>query len=107
MNPNDDCRRESTFIYFLTVRGAKDDRDAWGKSDFDVLKAHANRLRIDAQRGAVLFAGRTDLPLRESTGIVVYCADSFAAAQDYANSDPAVLAGLMNARVAEFNPFIS
>ncbi len=47
--------------------------------------------------GQVILAGRTTEPLDETFGIVIFEADSAAAASEFMQSDPAVVAGLMTA----------
>ena len=53
--------------------------------------------RRRCEDGQVIFAGKTTEPLDTTFGLVVFEAESEAAARQFMESDPAVVAGVMSA----------
>ena len=90
------------FIYVLRLVARLYDEQAWSKEDQAAVEQHFNRLKEAANRGQVIFAGRTAESLDKTFGIVVFEAKDQPAASEFMNGDPAVVAGLMT---AELHPF--
>lgn len=85
------------YVYVLRVAPALHDQDRWTQADNDAVSRHFTRLADAAKTGQVIFAGRTTEPLDMTFGLVVFEAASEAAARQFMESDPAVVAGVMSA----------
>ena len=85
------------YIYVLRVAPALHDQARWTQADNDAVSRHFTRLADAAKAGQVIFAGRTTEPLDTTFGLVVFEAESEAAARQFMESDPAVVAGVMSA----------
>lgn len=73
------------------------DEKAWTKEDYAAVGAHFNRLKAAVTAGQVLLAGRTEEPLDQTIGLVIFRATDEAAAREFMNGDPCVTAGVMTA----------
>jgi uncharacterized protein len=73
------------------------DEKAWTKEDNAAVGAHFNRLKAAVAEGKVLLAGRTTEPLDRTMGLVIFSAPDEAAAREFMNADPCVVAGVMTA----------
>jgi len=85
------------YLYVLRVAPALHDQARWTQADNDAVSRHFARLADAAKTGQVIFAGKTTEPLDTTFGLVVFEAGSEAAARQFMESDPAVVAGVMTA----------
>ncbi|MGB7903286.1 MAG: YciI family protein [Steroidobacteraceae bacterium] len=85
------------YVYVLRVAPALHDQAKWTQADNDAVSQHFARLAAAAKAGQVIFAGRTTEPLDTTFGLVVFEAEGEAAARQFMESDPAVVAGVMTA----------
>ena len=85
------------YVYILKVSPQFQEEVAWTDTENDVVARHFERLAEAVKSGKVIIAGRTTEPLDETFGIVIFEAESAAAASEFMQSDPAVVAGLMTA----------
>ena len=85
------------YVYILKVSPQFQEEVAWTDTENDVVARHFARLAEAVKSGKVIIAGRTTEPLDETFGIVIFEAESAAAASEFMQSDPAVIAGLMTA----------
>jgi uncharacterized protein len=90
------------YLYVLRLAPRLHDPKAWTDADNATVNAHFLRLQEAVKARKVLFAGRTDEPFAETFGIVVFEADSDAAAQAFMQADPTVAAGVMTATLHPF-----
>ena len=85
------------YVYVLAVAPRYQEEASWKDAENAVLTHHFERLVQAAKSGQVILAGRTMESLDKTFGLVIFEADSEAAAREFMQSDPAVVAGLMNA----------
>ena len=85
------------YVYVLRVAPQFQEEVAWTDTENAVVARHFARLSEAAKSGKLILAGRTTEPLDETFGIVIFEAESAAAASEFMQSDPAVIAGLMTA----------
>ena len=93
-------RRQFLIVLRLVTRLHND--QAWTPEDEAAVGHHFNRLKAATERGEVILAGRTDEPLRDTFGIVVFEAADEASARAFMLADPTVVAGVMT---AELHPY--
>ena len=88
-----------TYIYILRLKPEYRNEENWSDNDIDTLKKHDQRLARLKDRGTIKLAGRTDLPINneENFGVVVFEAEDDVKAELVAQSDPAVMEGIMTA----------
>ena len=85
------------YVYVLQVAPEYQEEMSWTATENAVVAQHFERLANAAKSGQVILAGRTTESLDKTFGLVIFEADSETAARDFMHSDPAVMAGLMNA----------
>ena len=85
------------FVYMLQLAPRFHEEASWTDTENAVATAHFEYLSRAAKTGQVILAGRTMEPLGKTFGLVIFEADSEAAAMDFMRSDPAVKSGLMTA----------
>lgn len=90
------------FVYVLRLVPRLHDRAAWTEADQRSVQDHFQRLQAATEAGQVLLAGRTDEPLSETFGLVIFEAADLAAARDFMAADPTVRDGVMT---AELHPY--
>lgn len=90
------------FIYVLHLVPRLYDDKNWTQEDKAALDRHFNRSKHAIETGELILAGRTREPGNKTFGIAVFEAKDEAAARQFMESDPAVVAGLMT---AELHPF--
>ena len=78
------------------------DEKAWTKEDNAAVGAHFNRLKAAVTAGQVLLAGRTEEPLDQTIGLVIFRATDETAARSFMQGDPGVARGVMT---AELHPY--
>ncbi len=92
-----DAPKAQQYLYVLRVAPALHDQARWTQADNDAVSRHFTRLADGVKAGKVIFAGKTTEPLDTTFGLVVFEAESEAAARQFMESDPAVVAGVMSA----------
>ena len=92
-----DAPKAQQYLYVLRVAPALHDQARWTQADDDAVSRHFTRLADGVKAGKVIFAGKTTEPLDTTFGLVVFEAGSEAAARQFMESDPAVVAGVMSA----------
>ena len=92
-----DAPKAQQYLYVLRVAPALHDQARWTQADNDAVSRHFTRLADGVKAGKVIFAGKTTEPLDTTFGLVVFEAASEAAARQFMESDPAVVAGVMSA----------
>ena len=92
-----DAPKAQQYLYVLRVAPALHDQARWTQADDDAVSRHFTRLADGVKAGKVIFAGKTTEPLDTTFGLVVFEAASEAAARQFMESDPAVVAGVMSA----------
>lgn len=85
------------YVYVLQVATPFQSESAWTDAENAVISRHFERLAQAAESGQLILAGRTLEPLSATFGLVIFEAESEAAARTFMQSDPAVEAGLMTA----------
>jgi len=85
------------FVYMLQLAPRFHEEASWTDTENAVATAHLQYLARAAKSGQVILAGRTMESLDKTFGLVIFGADSEAAAIEFMQSDPAVKAGLMTA----------
>jgi uncharacterized protein YciI len=90
------------FIYVLHLVPRLYDDKNWTQEDKAALDRHFNRFKLAIKTGELILAGRTREPGDKTFGIAIFEAKAEAAARQFMESDPAVVAGLMT---AELHPF--
>lgn len=83
------------FIYVLHLVPKFLDLKNWSDADNKAVGEHFARLQKMQKEGSLILAGKTDNWDETMFGIVVYEADSFDKAKEIADTDPAVVAGVM------------
>jgi len=88
-----------TYIYILRLKPEYRNDESWSEQDTETLKTHDKRIERLKGRGTIKLAGRTDLPIsnKENFGAVIFEADDDVKAELVAQSDPAVMEGIMTA----------
>jgi uncharacterized protein YciI len=75
----------------------------WTPEDHQAVADHFVRLEAAVQAGTVVLAGRTEEPLADTFGLVVFEAVDEEAAQRFMNDDPTVARGVMTARLHAYS----
>lgn len=92
-----EAQARKQFVYLLQLAPRFHEEASWTDTENAVATAHFEYLAGAAKSGQVILAGRTMEPLDETFGLVIFEAESEAAAIEFMRSDPAVKAGLMTA----------
>ncbi|MES1168275.1 MAG: YciI family protein, partial [Oleiharenicola lentus] len=90
------------FIYILRLVERLHDDKAWTKADEETIGVHFRHLKAATERGQAIAVGRTTETGAKTFGLVIFEADNADAARAFAESDPAVLGGIMNVEVRPF-----
>jgi uncharacterized protein YciI len=85
------------FLYVLRLVPRLHDDAAWTEADKDAVAQHFRRLQQATAEGRVILAGRTTEPGDQTFGLVIFEAVDEAAARQFMESDPSVVAGVMTA----------
>ncbi len=91
------------FMYVLRLTPRYHQESAWQEADNAAVSRHFDRLAKGVEAGQVILAGRTDEPPDQTFGIVIFEAESEAAARRYMETDPAVEAGVMSATLHPYS----
>jgi uncharacterized protein YciI len=90
------------FVYVLRLVERLHDDKARTKADEETIGRHFQHLRAATERGQAIAVGRTKEPNNKTFGLVIFEADSPEAARSFADSDPAVVGGVMTVEVHPF-----
>jgi uncharacterized protein YciI len=85
------------YVYVLKVAPRLHDEAKWTDKEKAATSQHYERLKQATAKGQVILAGRTTESLDKTFGLVVFEAESEAAARAFMDADPAVVAGVMSA----------
>ena len=91
------------YVYILRLAPQFQTEAAWTETENEVVARHFAWLTEAVKSGQVILVGRTTESLDKTFGIVIFEADSAAAAGEFMQSDPAVVAGLMTATVHPYS----
>lgn len=91
------------FIYLLRLIERLHDDKAWTKADEETVGRHFHHLQAATERGQAIAVGRTTEPGDKTFGLVIFEADNAEAARTFAESDPAVVGGVMTVEVRPFS----
>lgn len=94
--------QKSRFIYLLRLAERLHTDTGWTKDDEEAIGRHFRHLKAATEAGQAIVVGRTLEPGDKTFGLVIFEADSPEAAQAFAESDPAVVAGIMTVEVRPF-----
>lgn len=94
--------QKSRFIYLLRLAERLHTDDGWTKDDEETIGRHFRHLKAATESGQAIVVGRTLEPGDKTFGLVIFEADNAEAAQAFAESDPAVVAGIMSVEVRPF-----
>ncbi|KAF0141607.1 MAG: hypothetical protein HYZ10_01360 [Ignavibacteriales bacterium] len=86
------------FIYVLHLVPKFLDLKNWSDADNKAIDEHFARLQKMHKDGSLILAGKTENWDETMFGIVVYEADSMEKAKEIAETDPAVVAGVMTVK---------
>lgn len=90
------------FIYLLRLVERLHADTGWTKADEEIIGQHFRRLKAATEAGQAIVVGRTMEAGDKTFGLVIYEADNAEAAQAFAESDPAVVGGIMTVEVRPF-----
>lgn len=85
------------YVYILKVLPHLYDEGKWTSKDKAATGQHFERLKKATAEGKVILAGRSTESLDKTFGLVVFEAESDAAARAFMDADPAIAAGVMTA----------
>ena len=90
--------KKKQFIYVLHLVPKFLDLKNWNDADNKAIDEHFARLQKMHKEGSLILAGKTENWDETMFGIVVYEADSIEKAKEIAETDPAVVAGVMTVK---------
>ena len=91
------------FLYLLKLTPKYFDEKNIDDEAMKTVQIHFKRLQDMLEEGKLIFAGRAEVQNDRTFGIVVFDAKSFEDAEQIANDDPAVKAGIMSVEVFPFS----
>jgi uncharacterized protein YciI len=94
--------QKKQFIYLLRLIERLHNDAAWTKADEETVGRHFRHLKAATESGQVVMAGRTLEAGDRTFGLVIFEADNPDAARAFAESDPAVVGGVMTVEVRPF-----
>jgi uncharacterized protein YciI len=83
------------YLYVLRLVPRLQDPKAWTEHDHAAVTAHFKRLQEATAKGTVILAGRTDEPMDQTFGLVVFEAPDEAHARAFMNTDPTIVEHVM------------
>ena len=92
-----------TYLYVLRLDPRLHVEAAWTDGDRATVTAHFQYLSQATESRKVVLAGRTDEAHDKTFGLVIFEAESEAAARAFMQSDPAVIAGVMSATLHRYS----
>jgi uncharacterized protein len=90
------------FIYLLRLVERLHKDEGWTKADEEIVGRHFRHLKAATEAGQAIVIGRTLEPGDKTFGLVIFEADNAEAAKAFAESDPAVVEGVMTVEVRPF-----
>lgn len=90
------------FIYLLRLVERLHTEAGWTKDDEVIIGRHFQHLKAATEQGQAIVVGRTLEPGDRTFGLVIFEAENAAAAQAFAECDPAVISGIMTVEVRPF-----
>lgn len=90
------------FIYLLRLVERLHNDSAWTKADEETVGRHFRHLKAATEQGQAIVVGRTKEFGDKTFGLVIFEADNADAARTFAESDPAVVSGVMTVEVRPF-----
>lgn len=90
------------FIYLLHLVERLHNDAGWTKADEEGVGRHFRHLKAATESGQVILVGRTLEAGDKTFGLVIFEAEDATAAKAFAESDPAVVAGIMTVEVRPF-----
>jgi uncharacterized protein len=91
------------FIYLLHLVERLHTDSGWTKADEEIIGKHFRHLKAATEKGEAIVVGRTLEPGDKTFGLVIFQADNLDAARTFAESDPAVVGGVMTVEVRPFS----
>lgn len=91
------------FIYLLHLVERLHTDKGWTKADEEIVGKHFRHLKAATEQGQAIVVGRTLEPGDKTFGLVIFEADDITAARSFAESDPAVIGGVMTVEVRPFS----
>jgi len=99
----DSTNEKKQFLYLLKLTPKYYDENNFDDEAMKTIQIHFKRLQDMLEEGKLIFAGRADVENDKTFGIVVFDANTLKEAEQIANDDPAVRAGIMSVEVFPFN----
>jgi len=99
----DSTNVKNQFLYLLKLTPKYYDENNFDDEAMKTIQTHFKRLQDMLEKGKLIFAGRADVENDKTFGIVVFDANTLKEAEQIANNDPAVRAGIMSVEVFPFN----
>lgn len=90
------------FIYVLRLVERLHQDSGWTKADEEFVGRHFRHLETATEQGQAIVVGRTLEPGDKTFGLVIFEASNVEAARAFAESDPAVVGGVMTVEVRPF-----
>ncbi len=93
------------YIYQLKLVPFYRKESNWTDETKKIISMHFNYLKRNCDEGRVLLAGRTNLGIEDdnNAGICIFKAESVDTARNFMDNDPAVINGVMTARLFPFS----
>ena len=92
-------KQKEQFIYVLHLEKNMQDSTAWTPDKMKIAQEHFTHLQKLLADGILILGGRTQTPLSQTFGIVIFEAGSLKEAKEIAENDPAVKGKIMNVEV--------
>lgn len=90
-----EAAKPKTFLIVLRLTPKYHDQKAWTDADNAIVNDHFKRLKEGFAAGQVILAGRTQETPDKTQGLIIFTAVDEAAARDFMNADPCIVAGIM------------
>ena len=91
------------FIYKLILIDRLFIAENWTNEDETIIGRHFKHLQSLEQNGQLILAGKTAGLDRNTYGIVLFTASSLEEAKTIMDNDPAIVEGIMNGTLQEYN----
>ncbi|RXK56149.1 hypothetical protein ESB00_09830 [Oleiharenicola lentus] len=96
------AEQKPRFIYLLKLVERLHTDAGWTKDDEETIGRHFRHLKAATEAGHAIVVGRTLEPGDKTFGLVIFEADNAEQAKKFAESDPAVVGGIMTVEVRPF-----
>jgi uncharacterized protein len=91
------------YVYVLHLTPRMHETTSWTEAENRIIAEHFARLAKATEDGLVILAGRTTEPPDKTFGLVIFEAESNAAAKLFMESDPAVVGNIMSATLHPYS----